>query len=124
MVCFAAVGDGRDFVVVLRSVWLLLSDSGVFYLRLVCIVGGCLRSILHSGFASSCPCSWVVVGYDLGICDRRFGDSAFWCGVISELSNAIASLRVRWIGRACYFRYCLRDDSGLRSLFGWFAPAL
>src|SRR4029077_587152 len=80
--------------------------------------------ILPFCLASPCPFSWALVGYDLGICNWRIGDSAFWCGVPSELSNAIDSVWACGIGRACYFRYCLRDDSGLWSLFGRFAAAL
>src|SRR6266705_4346777 len=123
MDCFVALGDGGHIVLGRRIAWPEFSDPGDSGGRSLWIASRCLGSVLHSGLASSCPCSWVLVGYDLGICDWRISDSAFWCGVIFELSNAIDSIWVRRIGRACYFRYCLRDDSGLRSLFGWFATA-
>src|SRR6266700_8103687 len=121
---FATIGDGRDLVLSRRSARLELSHTGNHKRSIVRVVGGCLGSILHSRLASSCPGSWALAGYDLGICDWRIGDSAFWRGVVSELSNAIDTVWAWRIGRAHYFRHRLRDDSGLRSLLGRFETAL
>ena len=99
---------------------ILVTSNGVLF-GLLAAVSGAYYTLASRPLVRAHGSWWVTTwGFAIGgLVTVPFGVESF-----SELSNAIDSLRVRWIGRACYFRYCLRDDSGLRSLFGWLAPAL
>src|SRR5712691_1812470 len=78
MDCFVALGNGGHIVLGGRIAWPEFSDPGDSGGRSLWIASRCLGSVLHSGLASSCPCSWVLVGYDMGIHDRCSGNTAVW----------------------------------------------
>src|SRR2546425_13223868 len=93
MDCFVALGDGGHIVLGRRIAWPEFSDSGDSGGRSLWIASRCLGSVLHSSLASSCPCSWGLVGYDMGIHDRCSATQPF--GVESFLSYQLPST---WYG--------------------------
>ncbi len=78
MDCFVALGNGGHIVLGWRIAWPEFSDSRNPGRCAVWIVSRCLGSILHSSLASSRPCPRILVGHDMGIHDRRSGNTAVW----------------------------------------------
>src|SRR3989442_2586712 len=121
---FSVIGNGWDFVLGRRSAWLELSNPRYPYWCLIRFAGSSLRGVLYYCLAVPCACPWILVGNDMGICDRRCGIAAVWSSVPPHLPNAFDFLRVGRIGRACCFRDCLRNDTRLWSLSSWSATSI
>src|SRR5713226_9018902 len=78
MDCFVIVGDGGHIVFGRRIARPEFSDPGDSCWSTIWIASRCLRSVLHSSFASTCPCPRILVGHDMGLHDRRSGNITVW----------------------------------------------
>ena len=78
MDCFVALGNGGHIIFGRRVARPEFSDSRNPGRCAVWIVSRCLGSILHSSLASSRPCPRILVGHDMGLHDRRSGNTAVW----------------------------------------------
>src|SRR3989442_12891494 len=103
MECFVALGNAGHIVLGRRIAWPEFSDPSDSGGCSLWIASRCLGRVLHSSLASSCPCSWVLVGYDMGVHDRCSGNTAVWSWIVPQLPVALDLVLVDSCRGACCF---------------------
>src|SRR5437016_12913266 len=97
----SAIGHGWDFVLGRRSTRLELSDPRYPCWCFIRFVGGSLRGVLHCCLPVPGTCPWILVGHNMGICDRRHSDLTVWSSAPPRVPNAVDFIRAGGIARAC-----------------------